>query len=402
MTHHARLAQATDGQRWISVISLALAAFIFNTTEFAPVGLLSAIAQSFDMNLAQTGSMLTIYAWMVSLSSLPLMLLTRHIERKALLICLFALFIASHVLSYWAWNFTVLMISRIGIACAHAIFWSITAALTLRVAPAGKATQALGLLSTGTVMALVLGIPFGRVIGELLGWRNTFLIIALLALIVALILWRYLPLMHSQNSGSWRSVPLLLKRPVLLCLFLVTILAVSAQFTAYSYIEPFALHIAAISSRHTTLVLLVFGVAGVFGSYLFGRLHNRMAKSFSSLAIGGLALCLALLLPLASHPWGFSLMPLLWGASIMGIGLSLQYLVLQHAADATDVAMSIYSGLYNVGIGAGALLGGVISVQWDLSHVGQVGAVLAIFAALLMYYTSRRSEFLTAPSQQNK
>ncbi|EJH2168164.1 sugar transporter [Salmonella enterica] len=365
---------------WLRVVTLAIAAFIFNTTEFVPVGLLSDIAESFHMQTAQVGIMLTIYAWVVAVMSLPFMLLTSQMERRKLLICLFVLFIASHVLSFLAWNFTVLVISRIGIAFAHAIFWSITASLAIRLAPAGKRAQALSLIATGTALAMVLGLPIGRVVGQYFGWRTTFFAIGMGALITLLCLIKLLPKLPSEHSGSLKSLPLLFRRPVLMSLYVLTVVVVTAHYTAYSYIEPFVQNVAGLSANFATVLLLILGGAGIIGSLVFGKLGNRHASSLVSIAIALLVVCLLLLLPAANSEAHLAILSIFWGIAIMVIGLGMQVKVLALAPDATDVAMALFSGIFNIGIGAGALVGNQVSLHWSMSAIGYIGAIPACAA----------------------
>lgn len=372
--------------KFFRVILLAFAGFVFNTTEFLPVALLSDIADSFHIPVEHAGLMITLYAWIVSLMSLPFMLMTAKLERRSLLIKLLIVFVASHVLSVLAWDFWMLLLSRIGIAFTHAIFWSITASLAVRVAPKDKKPQAIGLLAMGSALAMVLGLPLGRVIGQYFGWREAFAIIAVLAFTILILLYRFLPHLESRNAGSLRSLPLLIKRPLLLGLYALTILIISAHFTAYSYIEPFMVRIGEMSNSAATAILLIFGLSGITASLLFNRFYRRSPTVFLLTSMGILMLSLVLLLPLSESQFSMFLLAFIWGIGISGIGLSLQVRVLQLASDATYVAMAIYSGLYNVGIGGGALLGNQVMQHLGLANIGFSGAAFAMLGIGLFVY----------------
>lgn len=379
-----------DRLRTYRVMLLAFAAFIFNTTEFIPIALLSDIGTSFSMPVDKVGIMMTVYAWIVALASLPLMLATAKMERKRLLVGVFTLFVASHILSAVATNFGILLIARTGMALAHAIFWSITASLVVRLAAKDKRTKALGLLATGSALATVLGLPIGRLVGQYLGWRTSFALIGVLALICLVILWKILPNLPSRNVGNIKSLPDILKNTPLLLVYLMIILIVTAHFTAYSYIEPFMLNVVNFSANFATWILLMFGLAGIVASMLFGRYYERMERSFLWLAMMAIALGLSALFLLSDMRALWVINAFLWGIGATTISLVLQIQVLRLAPKATDVAMSLFSGIFNIGIGGGALLGGIVIAQMSLIHIGHVGAAVALLAMLAAWAYTRR------------
>lgn len=378
---------ANDNSRhnqYLRVFALGFSAFIFNTTEFVPVGLLTDIAKDFDVPLASAGWMLTIYAWIVASMSLPMMMLTSKMERKTLLLSVFTLFIVSHGFSVIAWNFEMLVASRIGIAFAHAVFWSITASIAIRVAPPGKKTLALSVLATGTSLAMVLGVPLGRIIGQWLGWRVTFGVIGVTALLIMFALFRLLPTLPSLFSGSMKKLPELLRKPTLLGLYLFIFLLFTAHYTAYSYIEPFVKVVGQVSENFTTFLLLLFGGAGILGSVIFGYWGERANTKLLVSNTAVVMLCMVLLLLSASSPWGVSTLLLLWGTALMIVCLAMQVKVLNIDTNASDMIMLMFSGIINLGIGAGALIGAKVIHFSSLEAIGYVGSGFALLALLLI------------------
>lgn len=376
--------------QYFQVILMGISAFIINTTEFVPVALLSDIAQDFSITPVETAWMITLYAWVVAVMSLPLMLLTGKLERKRLLLAVFVVFIASQMLTAFAWSFEVLLISRIGAASAHAIFWSITAAIALRVAPKGKKALALSVLAMGTSLAMVLGVPIGRLVGQYFSWRTTFAGIGMLAFIVFVLQAKLLPTLPSKFDGDFKKVPELLKNPLLIGLYVFIFLAFTAHYTAYSYIEPFMRQVGSISDSLVTVVLLLFGGAGLIGSVLFSRWSEKSSSGLLLTSTSVLMLSMLTLLWSVTSIWWLSLNSLIWGTMLMLIILAVQAKVLSIDDDAQDIVMAMFSGIINLGIGTGAWFGGYAVTYVSLASLGFVGAAIAGLALILIIVMTRR------------
>lgn len=373
--------------QWLPLLGLTFSAFIFNTSEFVPIGLLTDIANDFQITEAHAGLLITIYAWVVALASLPLMLLVSKVEFKRLLLSVVALFALSHILSSVSSNYMTLMVSRIGVACSHAIFWSIASPLAVKVAPEGKRSLALSFIVTGTSIAMIVGLPLGRIVGLFLGWRMTFLGIAVLAALVFVFMAIVFPKVPNQNPVSLRNLPGLVKTPALTGIYILTVVAITGHYTGYSYIEPFMAQVAHLRESAITFALMLFGLAGIVGSILFSKKYDKHPVAFINVAVYGIVAFLYLLQPASISMGSTLLVCVLWGIAITAFNLVFQALIIQFAPQATSIAMSIYSGIFNVGIGSGALIGGYTCTYLSLGWIGYIGGTISLVAA---FYCTKR------------
>lgn len=373
--------------QWLPLLGLTFSAFVFNTSEFVPIGLLTDIANDFQITEAHAGLLITIYAWVVALASLPLMLLVSKVEFKRLLLSVVALFALSHILSSVSSNYMTLMVSRIGVACSHAIFWSIASPLAVKVAPEGKRSLALSFIVTGTSIAMIVGLPLGRIVGLFLGWRMTFLCIAVLAALVFVFMAIVFPKVPNQNPVSLRNLPGLVKTPALTGIYILTVVAITGHYTGYSYIEPFMAQVAHLRESAITFALMLFGLAGIVGSILFSKKYDKHPVAFINVAVYGIVAFLYLLQPASISMGSTLLVCVLWGIAITAFNLVFQALIIQFAPQATSIAMSIYSGIFNVGIGSGALIGGYTCTYLSLGWIGYIGGTISLVAA---FYCTKR------------
>lgn len=380
-------------KEWLPLIGLTFTAFIFNTSEIIPIGLLTDISTELKVTEAHAGLLITVYAWVVALMSLPLMLLVSKMENRKLLLYTVSVFIVSNTFSALSPGYATLMLSRIGVACSHAIFWSIASPLAVRIAPEGKSSTGLSMIVTGTSIAMIVGLPLGRIIGLQLGWRITFVCIAVTAFIAFLILIAVFPKVPSRNAISLRKLPALLENPALIGIYLLTFIMVTAHYTVYSYIEPFLGQVADLSSNWVTWTLTAFGISGILGSVLFSRYYEKSPYPFICFATGGIAVFLLLLRVSALSDYTVLALCVFWGIAMTAFNLAFQAKLIQLTPQATAIAMSVYSGIYNLGIGCGALAGGAVCADFSISYIGYIGGAIAVIGCV--YCMKRLVKVLT-------
>lgn len=371
--------------RWLPLIGLTFAVFVFNTSEFMPIGLLTDIATDLNISEARAGLLISVYAWVVAIMSLPLMIMVSKMELKRLLLSIIALFVVSHVASAFAEGYYTLMLSRIGVACAHSIFWSIAPPLAVRTVPDGKRALGLSTIATGSSVAMVVGLPLGRVVGLYVGWRMTFLSIAIISALIFIFIAVVFPKLQSRGKFAFKQLPDLLHNRVLVGVFIMSVLFATAHYTGYSYIEPFLGKVAALSPDVVTLVLIVFGASGMLGSISFSKYYMANRRRFMFVMTIGPALCLLLLQVAAASLLSVVVVCIMWGAMATAFNIAFLDNTIRFAPEnATSIGMSIFSGIFNLGIGSGAYVGGLVVSHLSIDYIGYAGGLIGLIATLYL------------------
>lgn len=371
-------------RQWLPLIGITICVFIFNMSEFMPIGLLTDIAADFSVSESTVGMIISIYAWAVAILSLPMMLLLRRMEFRRMLLMCVALFAFFQILSGLSDSYWMLMASRLGVAVAHAIFWSIASPLAVRVVAPEMQKLAISMIAAGTSIAMIAGLPLGRVIGLTLGWRMSFITIAVVSVLALLLLITVFPRLENPGTFTVRRLPELFRIKVLVGIYVVLAIFITGYYTGYSYIEPFIIQVAGLSESVTTIALTIFGLAGILGSAVFSKYYDRSRFGFIILAIGGVCLCLFLMGTSAVTMVTMVALCAFWGFFVTLFNVAFQNEAIRASpSDATAISMSMFSGIFNVGIAMGSLIGGAVTDSASVGLIGYVGGAFTLVALVI-------------------
>ncbi|MBT2418921.1 MFS transporter [Streptomyces sp. ISL-22] len=370
------------------VAALMLAAFTFNTTENLPVGLLAVMAEDLRVSLPAVGALVTGYGLTVAVVSLPLAHVTRSVPRRYLLTGLLGLLaVAGWTPALGGGSYGVLLAVRVATALAQALFWSVMGPVAVGLFPPERRGRIIGLLSVGGSLATVAGVPAGTWLGGHTDWRTPFALLGVLALVSLVTIGVLLPSSRPQDGHSaYGAAPDRRRFHVVLA---VTALSVTGAFTGFTYVVAFLDEVGGFGADAVSAVLLAFGGAALAGVTVTGPFLDRFPRATLAVPVVGQAVALLGLCVTGHVPVAAVLLIMLLGASVAPAFMATQSQVLRVAPGRTETALAANSAAFNVGIAAGALLGGALLPVVGVRGTFLVGGLLTAGALAVLSWPVR-------------
>lgn len=375
---------APASSSWAAVFSLAVGVFGLLTAEYLPSSLLTPMAADLGISKALTGQAVTVTAVAAMLSGLLTASLTRRIDRRIVLLGFTALLILSNLLVAVAANIVVLLLMRILLGVALGGFWSMAAAVAMRLVPAALVPRAVSIIFSGIAVATIVAVPLGSCLGELSGWRSTFLASAALGVVTLAFQLFTLPRMTPKGTARMGTLWKVLRRPGFVVGIIGMLLVHIGHYALFTYIRPALEDLVKVDVNELALLLFVFGVANLVGTLVAGRLLEislRLTLVLAPALMGVAALGLALL---PAGQVGYMALVVLWGLAFGGVSVAWSNWATRMVPDQAESA----GGLVVVGvqsaIAGGAAAGGVLFGIGGVVTVFTVSGLVLLASALLI------------------
>ncbi|MFF7776543.1 MFS transporter [Streptomyces tanashiensis] len=373
----------------LALLALTVGAFGIGTTEFVIMGLLPQIATDYGVTIPTAGLLVTGYALGVVIGAPLLTALGNKVSRKRMLMLLMGLFVLGNLLSAVAPTFGLMVTGRVVASLAHGSFFGIGSVVAAGLVAPDKKAGAIATMFTGLTVANIVGVPLGTFIGQTVGWRTTFVLVASLGVIGLAGIARLVPDMPRPEGARLGRELTAFRNPQVLLAMAMTVLGFGGVFAAITYIAPMMTHAAGYSDGAVTWLLVLFGVGMFLGNLLGGRFADRALMPLLYATLGGLAVVLALFTVTAHHKVLAAITILLVGALGFATVPPLQKRVLDQAHGAPTLASAVNIGAFNLGNALAAWLGGiVISAGLGFTSPNWVGAALAGAALLLAFWSA--------------
>lgn len=376
---------------WGAVVSLALGVFGLVTAEFLPASLLTPLAQDLGVTEGTAGQAVTATAIVGAIAAPTMAIVTKRLDRRLVMWGLTVLLILSNLLAAFASSLPVLLIARIMLGISLGGFWSMSAAMAMRLVPMRLMPRAMSILLTGVSVATVCAAPVGAYVGDIWGWRTAFMIAAVVGALALLVQIATLPKLPPAGVASFRTLLEVIKRPLIRVALLVVLLVASGHFAGFTYVRPFLEKVPALDIETISLVLLAYGIGGFFGNFAGGFMAERSLKTAVGLAPLLIAVAALLLLTIGASPAVAAIAVAAWGFAFGAVPVGLQTWLVRAAPDQAESAGGLMVATFQVAIALGAVFGGLLVDNAGVASAFAYCGIATLLAALAAFLLGPRS-----------
>lgn len=362
---------------WAGVVSLAFGSFSFVTAEFLPASLLTPMAADIGVTVGAAGQAISATAIAAGIAALIAAIVSRGIDRRIVIWTLSVSLIVSSILTATAESLPALLIARVLLGIGLGGFWSMAAAIAMRLVPAQSLPRAISLVLMGVSVATVSAAPIGAYLGALIGWRAVFLLAAFVGIVALSVQLLSLPRLPARGAPDLRTLIVLARKPSIALVLIGVIVTISGHFAGFTYIRPFLEIVPRLSVEAISLVLLAFGLGGFLGNLAGGAITARSAKAavvFGATIVAAMGLTLllfgasAIVAGIAVGLWGFAF-------GVLPVGFQ-TWMMRVAPPDLAESAGGILVASFQVAITGGAVFGGLL-----VDGLGTFGSIAYLASA---------------------
>ncbi|CAM4381605.1 MFS transporter [Paenibacillus xylanexedens] len=370
------------------VYVLAIAAFVVGTVELILGGILDLIATDLHLSLAKAGYLISIFSLVYALSAPILLNMTARFERKKVYMCTLFVFLISNLISAFSTSFYMLMAGRALGAATGSLIFVLSLTLAARIVEPQYKGRAVGTITMGGSASLILGVPLGIFVGNLAGWREVFMLIAILTVVVMVAIWIAMDRVQPIPAISLKKQLKALWNPKMLAIHATTLLVLAGHLTLYAYFTPFLQETLGASATMVTFIYMMFGIAAVAGGGIGGMLSDRLHPAKAIIIV-----LIPFIVSMAVIPFSVQL-PLIAFLILLSIWSALSWtvtpvqnsLIIKTSPETAETLISTNSGIAHAGIALGTYIGGMVIDHSSILNTGWVGSVLILLGLVSAIY----------------
>ncbi|THD31858.1 MFS transporter [uncultured Flavobacterium sp.] len=358
------------------------------TTEFGVIGILPQIAEHYKISIDKAGYLLSAFALVIALTGPFMTLLVSGFDRKKIMLTSIAIFLITGFVSSFSPPFWVLMLVRILPAFLQPVYIATALSVAVSKADDDKKNELMSIVFSGVTLAMVTTVPFATWLSSLWSWEYSFMIQTVVSFIALSVIYLMLPSMPVSKKKSYGTQLKILTQPAFILSTAANFFMITAWFSTYSYFADYLNRAKGMDETMISYILFVFGIVGVFSTWLAGKMLNRNVTKTTAFFLSG-TLVIPVLLYFSNGNLLLTIAVIaIWGFMYSPSFLNASTYMISSVPDSLEFANSLATSFGNLGVTLGTTLGGWMIVSKGVAYNPWIGFVFGSLAFLMMILRS--------------